>query len=121
MHNPARYFEIPVADLERAIAFYGAVFGYEVERTTLDGNAMALFPLDPAAPGITGALAQGDSYIPGRQGVRLYLHSDDIDETLRRVDIAGGKLVYPKTAVGDYGTVAEFEDSEGNVIAIHAD
>jgi len=29
------YFEIPVTDLERAIAFYIAVFGYPLERAEI--------------------------------------------------------------------------------------
>jgi predicted enzyme related to lactoylglutathione lyase len=28
-------------------------------------------------------------------------------------------LIYPKTDTGDYGYVAEFEDLEGNCIALH--
>ena len=31
----------------------------------------------------------------------------------------GGNILYPKTSVGDLGFVAEFEDSEGNRIALH--
>jgi hypothetical protein len=79
---------------------------------------MALFPFDKDAPGITGALAHGDSYQPGRQGVRIYFTVQDIDATLRRAVEAGGKVLYPKTSIGEHGFVAEFEDSEGNCIAI---
>jgi uncharacterized protein len=118
MKNPVTYFEIPVSDLERAIAFYSAVFTCEFERLEMDGNQMAYFPTFDDAPGITGALAHGESYVPGRQGSRLYFSSEDIDETLRRVEQAGGQMVYPKTSIGELGWVAEFEDSEGNCIAL---
>ena len=60
MNNPVTYFEIPVTDLERAIAFYTAVFGFDFERLEIDGNDMAYFPTFDDAPGITGALAQGE-------------------------------------------------------------
>ncbi len=119
--NPVRYFEIPVVDMERAMRFYASVFGVDFERTPIDGNDMALFPFDAGASGITGALAKGESYVAGRQGVRIYFSVDDIDVTLARVSDAGGKLLYPKTSIGELGWVAEFEDSEGNCIAIHAD
>lgn len=119
--NPVRYFEIPVVDMERAMRFYASVFGVDFERTPIDGNDMALFPFDAGASGITGALAKGESYVPGRQGVRIYFSVDDIDVTLARVSGAGGKMLYPKTSIGELGWVAEFEDSEGNCIAIHAD
>lgn len=72
MINLVCYFEIPVSDLDRAVAFYRAVFGCDFERVAIDGNEMALFPSDAAASGASGALARGDSYVPGRQGVRGY-------------------------------------------------
>ena len=37
---------------------------------------------------------------------------------LRRVELAGGQTVYPKTSIGELGWIAEFEDSEGNCIAL---
>lgn len=119
--NPVRYFEIPVSDMDRAMRFYASVFGADFERTQIDGNDMALFPFDAKASGITGALAKGDSYVPGRQGVRVYFSVADIDATLAAARTAGGRVLYPKTSIGELGWVAEFEDSEGNCIAIHAD
>lgn len=120
MKNPVCYFEIPVTDLERAIAFYNAVFDYQFDRTNIDGNEMALFPAFDQASGITGALAKGDSYVPGKQGSRIYFSVVSIKETLQKVKQAGGEVLYPETSVGAYGSVAEFEDSEGNCIALHS-
>jgi predicted enzyme related to lactoylglutathione lyase len=118
MKHPVVYFEIPVSDLERAITFYEAVFDCVLERVEIDGNAMARFPASGDIGGITGALAQGDSYVPGRQGARLYFATDSIAHTLDKVNRAGGRMLYPRTSVGEYGWVAEFEDSEGNCIAL---
>lgn len=120
MKNPVCYFEISVADLERAVAFYTAVFGYEFERVTIDGNEMALFPALENASGVTGALAKGDSYTPGKTGSRIYFSVDRMEETLQKVQRIGGVILYPKTSVGALGSVAEFEDSEGNCIALHS-
>lgn len=117
--NPAGYFEIPVDDLERAIAFYAAVFGHDFERADVDGNAMAFFPYAPDQPGASGALAQGDSYRPGRSGVRLYFQVQDIQAVLDKAVAAGGGVLYPPTQVGAFGEVAELEDSEGNCIGLH--
>ena len=112
------YFEIPVTNLDRAIQFYESVFGCTLEREEIDGNLMALFPETDG--GITGALAQGDSYIPSQQGARVYFATPSIDDTLNSVVKAGGQILYPKTSIGDQGWVAEFEDSEGNCIALHS-
>ncbi len=120
MKNPVCYFEIPVTDLERAITFYTAVFGYELEPVTIDGNDMALFPATDDTSGITGALAKGESYLPGKQGSRIYFSVTSIEDTLQKVQQVGGKVLYPKTAVGSLGSVAEFEDCEGNCIALHS-
>lgn len=120
MTNPAVYFEIPVTDMDRAIRFYTQVLRIDLELTQIDGHPMALFPYDPRGPGITGALAHGDSYHPGRQGVRIYFAVQDIDATLRRAVEAGGQVLYPQTSIGEHGWVAEFQDSEGNCIAIRS-
>ena len=120
VYNPVGYFEIPVADLSRAVAFYEQVFEFTLNQTIIDGYQMAVFPFDPAKPGITGALAYGDDYIPGKQGVRIYFSVSNIDETLQKAVSAGGEVLYPKTSLGELGWVAEFEDSEGNCIALHA-
>lgn len=121
INNPVGYFEIPVVDLERAVTFYKTVFGYEFELVEIDGNQMALFPKISEASGITGALAKGDSYIPGKQGSRLYFSVESIETILHKAELSGGKLLYPKTSIGDLGFVAEFEDSEGNCIALHSE
>lgn len=115
--NPVSYFEIPVADMDRAIEFYEAVFAVSLERTVIDGHDMALFPFDENGPGVSGALAKGDSYVPSRSGTRVYFSVESIDKTLDKAISKGGRIAYPKTSVGDLW-VAEFEDSEGNQIAL---
>lgn len=118
MHtNPVSYFEIPVADMDRAIDFYAAVFSVSLERTLIDGHDMALFPFDENGRGISGALAKGSSYVPSKAGPRIYFFVERIDDILSRVVAKGGRVAYPKTSVGDFW-VAEFEDSEGNQIAL---
>jgi uncharacterized protein len=119
LRNPVSAFEIPVTDLDRAIKFYTALFGHKFDREVVDGNEMAWFPFDAKAPGASGALAKGGSYVPGKSGARLYFHTADIDGTLAKAVAAGGQVLYAKTAVGELGWVAEFEDSEGNCIALH--
>ncbi|MDX2180495.1 MAG: VOC family protein [Bryobacteraceae bacterium] len=118
--NPVTYFEIPAVNLDRAVAFYHAVFGYEFSRESIDGNEMALFPLVERAKGATGALAKGETYKPSKVGTLVYFETGDIDRTLQAVASQGGKTLYPRTGVGEYGFVAEFEDSEGNRVGLHA-
>ena len=118
--NPVPYFEIPVTDMERAVAFYSAVFGYDFTRDTVDGYEMALFPYDPNGHGASGALAKGDVYVPSKTGPILYFRVAEIDPVLTAAAVQGGKILYPKKSIGDLGYVAEFKDSEGNRIALSA-
>ncbi|MFN7732691.1 MAG: VOC family protein [Pirellula sp.] len=120
MSNPGTYFEIPVTDFERAVNFYEAVFLCDLQIQNIDGNQMAVFPGSPKSPGIIGALAMGSSYKPSMDGSRIYLHTENIDETLHLVVANGGRVEYPKTSIGELGWVAEFIDTEGNRIALHS-
>lgn len=117
--NPVVYFEIPVTDMDRAIAFYSAVFGFTFEKNIIDHNEMTFFPFEDGARGITGALAKGEIYIPTVSGILIYFGTNDIDAILRKAVDAGGGILYPKTSIGELGHVAEFKDSEGNRIALH--
>lgn len=117
--NPVTAFEIPVRDLDQAVAFYEHVFGITLERAEVDGNQMAHFPYVKGAPGASGSLACGDSYEPSEKGTRVYLHVQDIAATLARAVAAGGAELYPVTDVGALGQVAEFRDCEGNRIALN--
>lgn len=117
--NPVVYFEIPVNDLDRAIQFYKRVFNFTFDKDIIDKNEMALFPFSESSSGISGALAKGKVYKPTKNGVILYFYSENIEKTLQLAKENGGKLLYPKTSNGELGFVAEFEDSEGNRIALH--
>jgi uncharacterized protein len=118
--NPIRYVEIPVTNLDRAMAFYEAVLGLDLERQTIDGYDMALFPFTEGASGATGALAKGDIYKPSKDGAIVYFTVPDIDPVLERAKARGAAILYEKKSVGAFGFVAEIEDSEGNRIALHA-
>lgn len=117
--NPVVYFEIPVTNPDRAMKFYTAVFGFTFQQEVIDGNQMALFPFEANLSGISGALAKGEIYKPTKEGVLIYFKSTNIEKTLELVLAQGGKILYPKTSTGEYGFVAEFEDSEGNRIGLH--
>jgi predicted enzyme related to lactoylglutathione lyase len=47
----------------------------------------------------------------------IYFKTENIDETLKLATANSGQILYPKTDNG-IGYVAEFEDSEGNRIAL---
>lgn len=118
--NPVFHFEIPVADMDRAIRFYELVFGFQLSRRTVDTYDMAFFPRTDGAPGASGALAKGDVYVPSKAGSIIYFDVPDIDPVVARAEALGARVLYPKTHTGEAGYVAEIEDSEGNRIALSA-
>jgi len=118
--NPVNWFEIPVNDFDRAKDFYEYVFGYELIVNDLGELKMAWFPMQQDAPGATGSLVKSNEYTPSHAGALVYFSVEDIEETLKKVDEKGGKILNPKKSIGEYGFVAHFEDCEGNRIALHS-
>jgi hypothetical protein len=113
------HFEIPVLDLDRAMDFYSRVFETTLSREEIDGYQMAMFPVEDDGFGTSGALVQGDVYIPSIEGCFLYFGVTNIDETIERAKASGGSVMYPKKSNGELGWVAEIGDTEGNRIALH--
>lgn len=112
------WFEIPAYDITRATAFYNAIYNMEMEYQQNGDFHMAYFP---AEKGIGGALIQGPGCYPNDTGVLIYLNAgNDIDSILGRIDLAGGRVIMPKTLISDAsGYFALFIDSEGNRLALH--
>jgi len=70
---------------------------------------------------VGGAIIEMEGYVPSQQGVNVYLNGgDDLAAPLSRVEAAGGKIVMPKTDIGENGYMAQFLDTEGNKIALHS-
>ena len=112
------WFEIPAYDITRATTFYNAIYNMEMEHAQNGDFFMAYFPADK---GIGGALIQGPGCYPNDTGVLIYLNAgNDIDSILGRIELAGGRIIMPKTLINDTsGNFALFIDSEGNRLALH--
>ena len=119
MASALNWFDIPVTDMNRAKAFYGALLGGEltVEAVGEEG-AMAVLPYQN---GVGGALMQGDTYTPSREGSVIYLNGgDDLSVPLSKVEAAGGKVLADKMSIGKNGFIAFFLDTEGNKVGLHS-
>lgn len=115
------WFEIPVADLERATAFYEAVLGAQfTPEDSGEGHRMSIFEM---GPGLSGALSLGPDWTPSGSGTLVYFDANpDLAIVLDRVAEAGGEVVEPKQAVGsDRGFWGRFRDSEGNIVGVLSD
>lgn len=115
------WFEIPVHDMTRAKAFYETVFKVDIVIHDLGGLLMGWFPFDESKPGATGTLIKQETYIPSQEGTLVYFVSDNVQNELDRVEVAGGKIYQTKIQISeDHGFMGVFIDSEGNRIALHS-
>jgi len=121
MKNAINWFEIPVTDFDRAKAFYETLFDAEIMVMPSAEYKYGMLPGDMMNGGITGGLVQGPGYEPSQTGTLVYLNGgDDLAIPLAKVEAAGGKIVMPKTSIGQNGYMAQFIDTEGNKVALHS-
>lgn len=123
MKNAVNWFEIPVTNYERAKEFYNHVMGVEIMDYHMpDKNIKyGVFPYDRVSQGIGGAIMQMDDMNPSMDGSTIYLNGgDDLNESLNKVEKAGGKILIPKTDIQENGFFAQFIDTEGNRVALHS-
>ena len=120
-HNMVGWFEIPVNNMERAKAFYEAVFQVEISIHDFGGMLMGWFPDRGEVPGAQGTLIKQDTYVPSREGTLVYFISADVQNELDRVKVAGGEIYQQKTQISpEHGYMGVFIDSEGNRVALHS-
>lgn len=119
MPNALNWFEIPAIDLVRAQKFYSTILGITfTPGPGMAGYQMAMFP---AEDGVGGALLAGPGIVPAVDGIRVYLAcGPDLAVPLSRVEAAGGKILIPKTDIGENGYYAFILDTEGNQVGLHS-
>jgi uncharacterized protein len=104
------HFEIPVDDPDRAEAFYGAVFGWKVERFPGAPQYYGMATTGEGEDGINGALFQrGEA-----RETSVTMGVDSIEDTMKQVESAGGTVVQGKTPIPGMGYFATCKDTEGN-------
>jgi hypothetical protein len=121
--NALNWFEIPVADLDRAQAFYETVLAASLHREPMGpGITLAVFPFERGA-GVGGCLFRADhGPKPSADGALVYLDaSPSLDATLARVEAAGGRILLSRTELPEgLGAFAHIADPEGNRVGLHA-
>ena len=117
-HNRLVWFDIPVADLDRAAAFYRAVMGIAVQREKFGDYEFCI--LDHK-DGNGGCLVKEPSHITGTGGILCYLNANGrIREAVAQVAKLGGKVLEPIHPIGRHGFRAVVLDCEGNRVALHS-
>ncbi len=120
MNNPVQWFEIATTNLERAKDFYTKVFNLEFQLIEMPDSKMYMFGA-PDKVGSAGSLVQSADNKPSADGTVIYFSCADVAIEAGRIEKAGGKLLLPKTDIGEFGFFAQFIDTEGNRIGLHSD
>ena len=116
------HFDMPVDDVEKTKEFYSKVFGWNFVDVPNMNYTMAH----------TGPTSQdGMNQEPGFINGGIYKRDDrsakvpiividvaSVDDYVKKVQEAGGKVFKEKVQVGDMGFYAQVEDTEGNVVGI---
>lgn len=115
------WFEIPVTDFERAVAFYQQVFQLQLRREEAMGEHMAIFTRPDGSS--HGCLMASPRLQPSSHGCLLYLDGGpDVAQLLARARAAGGQVVLEKMALPDgNGDIGQFADPDGNIIGLHTE
>ncbi len=119
MKNTLNWFEIPVAHMERAVAFYETLFHSKLKREVIVGVDNAIFPAEQGS--VTGSLVADPHRSPSPQGTLVYLDATgSMESIVSRIEPAGGKLLSPIAPIGPFGFIATFRDTEGNIVGLHS-
>lgn len=113
------WFDIPVADLERANAFYAAVLGCGVEPLEMEGLKFSVLE---HSEGNGGCLVPKPEEICSDRGLLLYLNVDGrIRDAVVKVNELGGKVLEQVHSIGPHRFRTIVLDSEGNRVALHSE
>jgi predicted enzyme related to lactoylglutathione lyase len=110
------WFEIPADDVGRAKKFYGALFGWKIEK----------FPGPTGKPYWHIDTGGGDDTPDGgmmerqspQHGITNYINVASVNKAAAKVKKLGGKICMPKTAVPQMGYFVVCQDTENNMFAL---
>ncbi len=128
--NPVVHFEMPAKDKKRVADFYNKAFGWKMNHlgeemgnylmaeTTETENGM------PKTPGTINGGFFDYADKPGFNMPHLVISVDNIEEAMKQIEEAGGKILDGMTAnskiddIPGIGQYVSFEDTEGNYVGI---
>ncbi len=122
--DPVVHFEIPYDDRTRMARFYQSAFGWQ---TRMLGEEMGNYVLatttetNESGPVRAGAINGG--FYPKRadwpaQFPSIVIAVDNINESIRKVTDAGGKVLGAPMEIPGVGQYVSFIDTEGNRVAM---
>ncbi len=109
--------EIPVTDVDRAIAFYNEVFDTDMQKDESGPNPMAMFPTADPKTGVAGHIYPGKPATEGSGPTVHFAVPDKLETALARVTAAGGVVLSEPITI-PAGRFAYCLDPDGNSIGL---
>ncbi|MEV4657747.1 VOC family protein [Micromonospora sp. NPDC049301] len=114
--TPITWFEIGTDRPEEAESFYGELFGWTFEEQgSADGGSYRVTGAGGDS-GIGGAIRATGGTAPNY--AVFYAEVADVDETCRRAEAAGGKVLVPPRTAPSGLTLAHLLDPAGNRVGV---
>lgn len=115
--NRVVWVDVPVKDLDRAVAFYAAVLANKTEKMSFPGGEFGLLDHQD---GNGGCLVVKPEEISAT-GSLVYFNADGrIRDAVAQAEKLGAKILEPVNSIGGHGFRAVLLDSEGNRVALHS-
>jgi predicted enzyme related to lactoylglutathione lyase len=122
--NPVVHFEMPAENRQRMADFYSKTFGWQTQMLGQDmGNYVVATTTEsdekgPKKPGaINGGFYTKTDDMPA-QYPSVVVAVDDINESMRKVAQAGGKVLGEPMRIPGIGQYVSFFDTEGNRVSM---
>ena len=110
------HFEIAADDPERAIKFYGDVFGWEYKVGDVDGVSYSEIMANGRPVG--GIHQMGAEFGGGPPHWMAYVAVDDVDAAAKRAEELGGKVCVPPTDIPNVGRFSVINDPTGATLSL---
>jgi predicted enzyme related to lactoylglutathione lyase len=117
MPNNLQSFGITVDDVPRARRFYEQVFVWRFEPWG-PPDFYLIHTGDEKNPGVQGLMHKRREPVngTGMTGFECTIEVQNIDDTIRAIEAAGGKIVMAKFHIPTVGTGVYFNDTERNFV-----
>ncbi|UZJ32506.1 VOC family protein [Streptomyces endophytica] len=108
------WLDLGTPDVDAAVAFYSAVFGWRVQSAGPESGGYGFFQLDGKTVGAVGPLTEEGA----SPAWTAYFHTGDADATTKAVEQAGGAVRVPPMDVFTAGRLAAYTDPTGADFAV---
>lgn len=116
VHGALCWNELGIRDLDKAINFYGDVFGWTANTQNMGGMDYTTFSAGDIQVGGCYVMDDKMEGVPANWAV--YFTVNSADDAIATVEAENGKIMMPKTHIPGVGQIAVFTDPQGAVFGI---